>query len=418
VKGFLIMPLRAIRSLFHGVALFLPLFAAPSGMTMQAQERDVRPPIRHVFILTLENKNYSDTFGPASAAPYLSQTLVKQGALLRQYYGTGHASLDNYVAMISGQPTTPETSADCYIYGDFQQTGTAPDGQAVGRGCVYPDSVKTLVDQLNAAGLTWKGYMGDMGNDPARESGTCGHPVLNTPDLTEKAEGVSARVPQGDMYVTRHDPFAYFHSVIDSPLCQKNVVNLNRLPEDLKFIATTANFNFITPNLCDDGHDAPCVDGRPGGLFSINAFLQKWVPLILASPAYKKDGLLFINFDEGSSGAIERNQDGIAVTFYGATCCNQQPGPNIGPYPKIETHGTGEKKRTVRTISFGGERTGAVLLSPYIQPGTISDVPYNHYSLLKSVEDIFGLNEHLGYAGQPGLVGFGSDVFTGAFTGY
>jgi phosphatidylinositol-3-phosphatase len=59
-----------------------------------------------------------------------------------------------------------------------------------------------------------------------------------------------------------------------------------------------------------------------------------------------------------------------------------------------------------------------VLLSPYIQPGTISDVPYNHYSLLKSVEDIFGLNEHLGYAGQPGLVGFGSDVFTGAFTGY
>jgi hypothetical protein len=59
----------------------------------------------------------------------------------------------------------------------------------------------------------------------------------------------------------------------------------------------------------------------------------------------------------------------------------------------------------------GGGRTGAVLLSRFIKPGTVSKVPYNHYSLLRSVEDVFGL-PHLGYAGRAGLASFGRDVFT------
>ena len=46
-----------------------------------------------------------------------------------------------------------------------------------------------------------------------------------------------------------------------------------------------------------------------------------------------------------------------------------------------------------------------MLLSPFLKPGTVSNVPYNHYSMLKTIEDIFGL-DHLGYAGQPGLQGF------------
>jgi len=50
------------------------------------------------------------------------------------------------------------------------------------------------------------------------------------------------------------------------------------------------------------------------------------------------------------------------------------------------------------------------VLSPLVKPGTVSDVPYNHYSLLRSIEDWFGL-PHLGYAGQPGPRTFGADVF-------
>jgi phosphatidylinositol-3-phosphatase len=62
-----------------------------------------------VFTIVLENKNYESTFGPPSTAPYLSQTLRAKGQLLTDYYGTGHASLGNYITLISGQSENPTT---------------------------------------------------------------------------------------------------------------------------------------------------------------------------------------------------------------------------------------------------------------------------------------------------------------------
>jgi hypothetical protein len=405
------------RSLVWICGLWMLLMFAASGALVSAAthgKTDAMPPIRHVFLVVLENKNFTATFGPHSDAPYLAETLRAKGVLLPQYYGTGHNSLDNYIAMMGGQASTPQTSNDCNIFADFHQTGMAADGQAVGQGCVYPASVKTLANQLMAAGLTWKGYMGDMGNDPARESATCGHPALNTRDLTEEAEGPSAAVPQGDMYATRHDPFVYFHAIIDRPVCRTNVVNLRELKTDLRSVATTPNFSFITPNLCDDGHDSPCANGQPGGLKSINVWLQAWIPAILDSPAYKKDGLLIITFDEGGNGKIERTATGTVVTVDGAACCNQREGPNLGrTYPTVRRQMSQHGLVTIRTLNFGGDRPGALLLSKYIRPDTVSNLPYNHYSLLKSLEEIFGIHEYLGYAGQKGLEPFGSDVFTG-----
>ena len=76
-----------------------------------------------MFVIVLENEGFDTTFGPNSKAPYLSQTLTRQGVLLTQYYGTGHASLDNYIAMISGQAATPQTRNDCLTYADFVLTG-------------------------------------------------------------------------------------------------------------------------------------------------------------------------------------------------------------------------------------------------------------------------------------------------------
>ena len=63
--------------------------------------------VRHVFLLVLENKNYSDTFGTSAQDPYLQKTLVPMGGLLTEYYGTGHVSLDNYISMVSGMAPTP-----------------------------------------------------------------------------------------------------------------------------------------------------------------------------------------------------------------------------------------------------------------------------------------------------------------------
>jgi phosphatidylinositol-3-phosphatase len=382
-----------------------PLLAAPGPRTNDFSRVDGdRPRIKHVFVIVLENEGFDVTFGPASKALFLSKTLVSEGVLLNQYFGTGHVSLDNYVAMLSGQAATPQTRSDCTVYADFVQTGLTLDGQAIGTGCVYPATIKTLPDQLTAAGKTWRGYMEDMGNDPAREAAACGHPDLNSVDHTQAAEPPSAAVPLGDQYASRHDPFVYFHSIIDSPDCQKNVVNLSQLPIDLATKSATPNFVFITPNLCDDGHDAPCKNGQPGGLVSADAFLQKWVPLIMSSDAYKEDGLLIITFDEaGLSVGANPNGPGILVSAPGLFCCNEQPGPNLGPFPQ-----TANITPTValQFQNYGGDRTGAVLLSPILKPGTASDTPFNHYSMLKSIEDIFDLDEHLGYAAQPGLVGF------------
>ncbi|WP_345812087.1 alkaline phosphatase family protein [Paraburkholderia sp. PREW-6R] len=393
-------------------AALLGLIVAACGSSSSSLNVVGQQKIRHVFVITLENENYATTFGANSKAPYLSQTLASQGAMVQQYYGTGHVSLDNYIAMISGQAPTPETDNDCITFQDFKLTGMTSDGQAIGSGCVYPASIKTLPDQLKAAGYTWKGYEGDMGNDTAREAATCGHPTLNTTDMTQSAEAPSAAVPLGDQYATRHNPFMYFHSIIDSADCGQNVVNLNRLSTDLQSISTTANFNLITPNLCDDGHDAPCVNGQPGGLTSANTFLQKWVPIITASPAFKQDGLLIINFDESSYATVTQPSATVEnLIFSGSTCCGQQPGPNLAPFP--QTSSLAYKGMTINLTkqSYGGDQTGAVMISPFIKPGTVSTVQYNHYSMLRSIEDIFQLS-HLGYAGQAGLVGFGNDIFT------
>ncbi len=357
--------------------------------------------IKHVFVITLENEGYDTTFGAASEAPYLSKTLTAKGALLTQYFGIGHASLDNYIAMISGQAATNETRRDCHVFADFQLKGMTPDGQAIGSGCVYPASVKTLADQLTAAGKTWRAYMEDMGNDPVRESSTCGHPDLNADDRTQKAEPPSAAIPMGDQYAARHNPFVYFHSIIDRPDCTSKIVNFDALAQDLISEATTPNFTFITPNLCNDGHDKPCKNGQPGGLVSADEFLKKWVPIIIESHAYQHDGLLIINFDEGEYSLTTDAAGGKVITFEGESCCSEQPGPNLGSFPQTSTIAS----YTLVMQNFGGDRTGAVLLSPLIKPGTIANTPFNHYSLLKTLEDIFGL-DHLGYAGQPGLLGF------------
>ena len=333
-------------------------------------------PVRHVFVIVLENEPYQVTFGKHSLAPYLAHELPRQGALLPHYYGIGHYSLDNYIAMVSGQAPNPATQQDCSIYSEFKRTAPGLDthGQALGQGCVYPADVKTIADQLEAAGLSWKGYMEDMGRDPTRESARCGHVEIGKTDITEHASA-------GDQYADKHNPFVYFHSIIDDPArCGRHVVNFDHLAQDLKRLDSTPNFVYITPNLCHDGHDAPCANGEPGGLVSADAFLRKWVPQIVASPAFRRDGLLVITFDEGTDGKA---------------CCGEQ-GLADGPLPG--------------QIGPGGGRTGAVLLSPFIKPGTVSTRAYNHYSLLRTVEDFFGLS-HLGYAAAAHLRPFGHDVF-------
>jgi len=128
------------------------------------------------------------------------------------------------------------------------------------------------------------------------------------------------------------------------------------------------------------------VTGAPGGLPQIDAFLRHWVPLVMQSAAYRDGGLILITFDEGSADTA---------------CCGETTGlsashPNT-PLPGLRGPGGGD--------------VGLVALSPFIRPGTVSSAAYNHYSMLRTIEDAFGLS-HLGDAAMPQVKPFGADVFT------
>jgi hypothetical protein len=368
------------------------LSACGASTAKQASHPFKLPPVKHVFVIMLENESYGSTFGDPAAYPYLAGTLVKRGELLKDYYATGHDSNDNYVSIVSGQPPNTANQADCPTFGDFANNRLLANGVESGTGCVYPANVLTIGNQLSARHLSWKGYMQDMGNDPRREAAACGHPAVNGPDGTQAAE-------PGDGYATRHDPFVYFHSVIDgTSYCDAHVVALGTpvgampataltgetgLETDLKRAATTPAFSFITPNLCDDGHDYPCVNQQSGtsAAADIDAFLKAWVPIIRSSPAYKQGGLIEITFDE-------------AADSDASACCGETPGPGAAQ-PGIG--------------GPGGGKVGALLLSPYIKAGSKDSRPYNHYSSLASWEQLFGLRR-LAYAATVKDV-FGADVY-------
>ena len=108
------------------------------------------------------------------------------------------------------------------------------------------------------------------------------------------------------------------------------------------------------------------------------------MPLITSSPAFQQDGLLEITFDEGS-------------TTDAAACCGETPG-------------LGTLLLLPGILGSGGGKVGAVLLSPFIAPGTTTSTSYNHFSALASIENNFGL-PLLGEA-QTVSSTFGSDVFT------
>ncbi len=336
---------------------------------------------QHVFIIIMENETYGVTFGSGSKAPFLSKCLTKKGLLLTNYYGIGHNSLDNYIAMISGQSPNPDTQADCPIFSEFalSKPGLDDNGQAVGHGCIYPADVKTIANQLEEKGLKWRGYMESMKDN-------CKHPLLNENDPCQHGKDGC------NQYATKHNPFVYFHSIKPDD-CSANDVPLDQLKSDLDKVETTPNLSFIVPNLCNDGHDhdpttGKCADGTTdGGLVAIDAFLRQEVPLIMTSNAYMQDGMLIITFDEAETDGDHADAQ---------PCCGELAKPNTA---------------TPGGFGLGGGKVGAVIISPFVKPGSQDSHPYNHYSLLRSLETLFGLKLHLGYADKPDPGEFGTDVY-------
>ena len=212
-------------------------------------------PLKTVFLIMMENHNWSDITS-SSSAPYINNTLLAIGAHATQYFNPPgiHPSLPNYLWLEAG--TNFGISSD-----DSPSTA-------------HQSTTMHLVTLLKNANITWKAYDEDI-------------------------NGTSCPLSNVSGYVTKHDPFVYFDDVTNSlsstsAYCIAHVRPFTELATDLAN-NTVASYNFITPNLIDDMHDGTIADG--------DTWLATHVPVILNSAAYKQGGVIFITWDEGEGGS-------------------------------------------------------------------------------------------------------------------
>jgi hypothetical protein len=357
-------------------------------------EEELLPEIKHVFLIVLDGYGYEEAFGKTSSAPYLAKTLPAQGELLSNYYSVTQGGLANEIALLSGQGPTPQTATNCPEYTAIAPGTVGTEEQVAGSGCVYPSTTQTLPSQLTTAHLTWKAYVEDIANgEAAGQPTSCRHPALGTAD--------SSQLPvPGDAYETWRNPFVYFSALTESPECAERDVGLDKLGADLEKAKRTPSFSYIVPNACHDGNEAPCAPEQPAGLAGAEGFLKTVVPEITASPAYKEDGLIAITFDQAPQ--TGPNADS-------SSCCATPEYPNLPPPSTTAPPAGGPVKET-----GGGGRVGLLLISPFVKPGSVNETGYyNHFSLLRSIEELFGL-QPLGYATNPALSPFDSTVYNGS----
>jgi phospholipase C len=203
----------------------------------------------------------------------------------------------------------------------------------------------------------------DDNEPPFHSSSTTDHLVdyLEKANITWKAyeediDGKSCPISESATYAPKHDPFVYFSDINDNlnpvaPRCLAHVRPYSELAADLAS-GSIARYNFVTPNLCHDMHDCAVSAG--------DAWLMANLPPILATSAYKNNGAVFVTWDEGEDGD--------------------------GPI-------------------------GMIALSPLAKPGYSNTIHYDHSSLLKTLQGIFGVGPLLRHAADPGTSDL-SDLFT------
>jgi phosphatidylinositol-3-phosphatase len=271
----------------------------PTGISTPTKApKPLIPDFKHIIIVVFENKEFGTVINDPKM-PFFNQ-LATSYTLLTQFYAVAHPSLPNYLAMIAGD--TFGITFDCIK-------------------CLQ-DAV-TLPDLIESHGLTWKTYQEDMPD----------------PCYTD---------PEAGNYAIKHNPFAYFKSIIlDPSRCARSIVPFTQLSVDLASGALP-NYVFITPNLCNDAHDCP-VNIADDWLKGLMAELQ---------PALESEGnpyLIVLTFDEGQGNH---------------SCCGLP--------------------------SEAGGRIATVLISPQVKAGYEDATPYSHYSLLKTIAEAW----HLPYLGH------------------
>lgn len=365
------------------------------------------PPIKHVFLIVLSDQTEGKAFGASSPAPYLANTLTKQGELLPGYYAVSGGELANMIALVSGQGPTPQTAANCPLFSEVTPGTIGAEGQVLGSGCVYPQQTLTVASQLTSAGKTWRAYVEGIESGGPGAPTSCRHPALGSADPNQAPSTT-------DPYVTWSNPFVYFDSITSTPACAQDDVGIEQLSHDLASASKTPSLSFIVPDRCHDGSEEPCAPGQPAGLAATDPFLEKVVQEIELSPAYGEGGLIAITFDRAPQSGAEADSNG---------CCVPTSYVN---FPSASTTTTTTTTTAVSTTTSsapasspagsaagtppGGGRVGLLLISKYVKAGSTAVGEYNHFALLLSIEQLFGLKP-LGYAGARGLLPFDQSIY-------
>ena len=215
---------------------------------------------RTVFLILMENHNWSDIKNSPSA-PYINTTLLPMASYAEQYYNPpeNHPSEPNYLWLEAGTSFGITNDADPSVN--------------------HQSTTQHLVTLLNNAHISWKSYQ-------------------------EGISGTACPLTENGLYAPKHNPMVYFNDVTNtndahSSYCIAHVRPYTELATDLQH-DTQAHYNFITPNLCNDMHDAcaPMNDPVKQG----DTWLAQNIPMILNSQAYKNGGIVFITWDEGEGG--------------------------------------------------------------------------------------------------------------------
>ena len=353
------------------VPLASPEPAAPSPESAPSSEPPPPAPtlpeagqIKHVFVISLTSSGYDATFGETSQMQYLATQLQPKGELLSGFTLLDAATMPNGIAAVSGQPPNASTKANCSTYTEFPPSAkVASNGVVSGAGCVYPVETLTIADQLASGRFSWRGYMEGM-VDEAGKPANCVHP---DPDATN--------APAPGAYAAAQNPFVNFHSLLDLGDCATNDVPLEQLSKDLGKATNTPNYSYIAPTPCDSGATGQCAPGSVEGAAAADAFLAKWVPQILASPAYKEDGLLVVTFGAANPASSEA-----------------APAPTTATAPANDPL-----------------HVGTLLVSRFLSSGSTNATTYDPYSLLRTTEDLFGLS-YLGLAADEKTASFASEL--------
>jgi hypothetical protein len=343
-------PRRAVRGVLLAAVLAAGLAvraaAAPAAL-------EGVPRYDHVFVIVEENKDYAQIMSPASA-PHIAGLATRYGDAA-QFFGEGHPSEGNYVALLGGDNLGMHDDDAFYCKPGSTQPycgGAAKPGYAD-----HTAHTPHLGDQLAKAGLTWKGYYENL-----PEPGSLAI-VAGDPKSTNTMKTAS-------LYASKHTGFTNFESTQKDPRRSDHLVDFGQLDRDLA-ANDLPNFALIVPNQCNEMHglgvpDAPEDCKNTAGLIRRgDAYTGELVRRLQETKAWKSSGnvAIVITFDEGVGGS----HDG---------CCD---GALAG-------------------ASLGGGHIPTVVITNHGPHGLQDQTPYNHYSLLRTLEDAFGISEHLGHA--------------------